>query len=176
MITENSMPQALAAIYTHDSMTRKEFTAYLGRAFGYGQVVGKKLSCDFYMLEYMNSPLGLIVYAHHGMNGCEAFYPSGIDFEKVTRIKPWHDAVEPAGHTEGQFVRHAMSRKTTGFLIHAAYDRMINTGDPEAPSFDLDFRTLEYYDSPLGLIVGALKGGRIYVIRPVAEAEVKEAA
>jgi hypothetical protein len=154
-----------------------EFRAYLEHAFDDKQVLGKKLSCDFYLLEYMNSPLGLIVYAHHGMNGCEAFYPSAIDFEKVTGIRPFPDMIEPAGHMEGPFVRHTMSRKTTGFLIHAAYGRMVNAGDPEAPSFDLDFERLEFYDSPRGLIIGAeLKDGRFYVIRPAGDAEARQAA
>ncbi len=177
MTKYHNTPRVATATYMHEAMTRAAFEAYLASVYGDRELRGVAYTGDFYDLEYFNSPLGLIVNAYHGMNGCDAFYPVSVDFKNETQIEPFPGAITPVENIpEPNFLHHRMGRKTTGFLIYAAYGGTINCGDPEATSISLDFRKLEVFDSCIGLIVAALKGNRAYVIRPVEMAKAQEAA
>lgn len=173
MTNENTMSQALAAtLYGHATMSKGEYHDLLellaeGRKTGF-----LRFNEPFYCVEYLNSPLGIQVYAYSNINDCQAFYPASIDFQKETGIIPFENTIVPviSEQLEPRHLWHTMSRKTTGFLIHAAYGRMIQADTSEAPTLDIeDFRILEVHDTPAGLVVAALKGKKAHVIYPVSQ-------
>lgn len=169
-ITAAAVP---ATRYAHAIMSKNDYQEMLvGFTLG-GESGFLKMTSDFYGVEYLNSPLGIQVYAYHGMNNCEAFYPASIDFQKVTGFIN-HDEVGSIGESEveGNHVWHSTSRKMPGFLINATFGRMVQGGDSEAPTLDLkEFQKLEVHDTPAGLVVAALKGRKAHVIFPCDQVE-----
>ncbi|MCQ0989941.1 hypothetical protein [Jiella marina] len=152
------------ATYTHEEMTREAYAALLMSEIGDRDLVKTVRTADFYHLEYINSPVGLVVLAHHGMNGCEAIHPAAFDFEAATGLKPLD--TEPVPGVASNFLRHSIRRRQTGSLVLAACGRMIHAGEPEAPGFRMDFGRLEATENAAGLVVAALKDRTAYVIRP----------
>ena len=174
-MAKNTMSAVQAATYCHETMSEAAFEECVRLATNHRSIEGIRMIEHFCLLEYMNSPLGLIVYAHYEWNGCVAFYPASVDFEKNTGLKPFHDDVKPIGNGT-RFGQHNVGRRGTGLLVHSAYGRMIEAGDPEAPNFGKDFTTLRVFDTPKGLFVAAVMRDEAYVIRPVGGAAKKEAA
>lgn len=158
------------AMYAHEIMSRVAFEdSFLPSSYGDQHIRGARFDSSFRALEYFNSPLGLIVLAHHDSDGCEAFYPANLNFQKITGITPWCDAVLPADFTSSpRFVRHRLHRKTHGLFLRAVHGRHVEFGSSEAPGLHQNFHSLEVYDAPTGLIVAANRGSEFFVVCPMS--------
>lgn len=163
-----TIPAQAATHYQHTLMTAAAFDKIVERAYDGGQAHYMNLWSDFYELEYLNSPCGLIVFAFHDYNGLETFYPASFDFKERTGITPGNDEIVPATKIEEpKFMRHSMGRKINGFVVRGAFGEMVQQDDPRAVQMSRDFKRLDVFDSPMGLIVAAHEGRRRYVIHSV---------
>lgn len=162
----NTMTTDHAAMrYEHTLMTKEAFDKFLDAAFDGADYRFMSYTGDYYSLEYLNSPCGVIVFAFHDRNGLDTFYPASFDFKERTGITPFDDMITPATDNDNPgFLRHAMGRKVNGYVVHGAFGEMVPEGDPRAISMNEDFRRIDVFDSPAGLIVAAHMGRRRYVI------------
>lgn len=175
------MNNAPAATYTHETLDYEAFEAYAK------SLSGPVIEPDtFYShVEYMNSPHGLLVLAHRDYDEVvEGIHPASLSHTIATP----KNVVEPlAGDRGDTFNRepiaydsHWLTRRSQGSLVHAAFGRMIDGGDPEAPRFlasNDSTLQMSVHDTPNGPIIfvfPAYDGSEdvVHVIRP----EVKEAA
>lgn len=159
MTTENSTTQAPAATYTHETLSYEEFATY-----------AKPLSrpvveADTYYshIEYMNSPLGLLVLAHRDYDEVvEGVHPANISHS----IKTPKNFVQPLAGDDGTafgrepvaYDSHWLTRRSQGALVLAAFGRMIDGGAPEAPRF------LATGDSTLQMSVHDTPSGPVFFI------------
>lgn len=82
-------------------------------------------------VEYLNSPLGLIVLAHQENDQVDGIHPSSIS----DSVRTFTSIVEPLSerrYSGVSYSSHWLNRRKQGSLVLAAYGRMINQGDPEA--------------------------------------------
>ncbi len=177
MSNENTTAQAPAATYTHETLSYEEFATY-----------AKSLSrpvveADTYYshIEYMNSPHGLVVLAHRDYDeGVEGIHPASLSHA----IKTPKNIVEPFVGDDGNvfncdpaaYNSHCLTRRSQGDLVFAAFGRMIDGGDPEAPRFlapEDSTLQMSIHDTPNGpmLLVFPCGDGEdvVHVIRPVNE-------
>lgn len=151
--------------YEHTLMSKGAFDKFLDAAFDGADYRFMSYTGEYYSLEYLNSPCGIIVFAFHDRNGLDAFYPASFDFKERTGITPFHDMISPATDNKNPgFLRHAMGRKVNGYVVHGAFGEMVAEDDPRAVSMNEEFSRLDVFDSPAGLIVAARMGRQRYVI------------
>lgn len=175
MTIENSTAQAPAATYTHKTLNRNEFMSYMKT------LSGPDIEADtFYShIEYLNSPHGLIVLAHRDYDEViEGFHPANLSDSVIApnnRIEPLKGdsgilfSREPIAYNQ-----HLMTRRSQGGLVLAAFGRMIDGGDPEAPRFlpPEDFTLqMSVHDTPEGPVFFVFScdeenGDVVHVIHP----------
>jgi hypothetical protein len=158
------------ATFTHEIVTRAAFKSLVS-----AQTESKSADPIYVMvaryaeIEYFNSPEGLIVFAHDDtIDGqVDGIHPTSISNSILSN----RNIVEPLkGKNSGalDYNLHYMTRRSQGSLILKAFGRMIHGGDKEAISISADkFLKLEFYNTKLGLIIGAIEGtDPVWVIRP----------
>lgn len=174
MTNENTTAQASAATYAHETMSEEAFRT-VANAWSF-TTFGDLL---YSYVEYMNSPHGLIVLAHHGDSAgqVDGIHPASLSHS----IGRPNNIVEPLTACDGTvFARdpvaynsHWIGRRSQGGLVLAAFGRMIDGGDQEAPSFKApegEGFTMTVYDAPNGPVVGVFDANEdvVHVIRPAA--------
>lgn len=184
MNTENSTYMAQAATqYEHSLMSASKFDKLVELVYDGKYAPGLRLWADFYELEYMNSPSGLIIFAFHDFHSMESFYPTSFDFTARTGIDSSFDQIVPATNIDQpNFLRHSLWRRASYFVTCAAFGEKVPHTDPRIILNNTEFQQLDVIDSPKGLIVAAHQGRQRYVIHPVGldklsfNTEKKEAA
>lgn len=177
MSNENTTAQAPGATYTHETLSYEEFATY-----------AKSLSrpvveADTYYshIEYMNSPHGLIVLAHRDYDEVvEGIHPASLSHT----IKTPKNIVEPLVRDDGNvfncdpvaYNSHCLTRRSQGDMVLAAFGRMIDGSDPEAPCFlapEDSTLQMSIHDTPNGPMLLVFPCGDdedvVHVIRPVNE-------
>lgn len=180
-MNENTMPPAPAATHVHETMSEDAFCAFAdGWSF---TTFGDML---YSHVEYMNSPHGLIVLAHHNnVSGqVDGIHPASLSHS----IDRPNNIIEPLKARDGTvFARepvaynsHWITRRSQGGLVLAGFGRMIDGGDPEAHCVEApkgEGFTMTVYETPSGPVIGAfyVNGRVVHVIRPTTTALVFEA-
>jgi hypothetical protein len=161
----NSHPE-----YTVNTISRKEFRSRVAQLVGKRQARGLTFKAPYYSVEYLNSPVGLIIFAHHDTveGQIDGIHPAGVS-ESINRPV---NIIEPLDADAGglhSYNVHYMTRRSQGPLILKAFGRMIHQGEPEAPSLKTNGRfSLEIINTPAGPIVGVTEygGDVVHVIEP----------
>ena len=133
--------------YAHQTMSRRAFRDYVANIYGSRSVRGLVFKAPYRHVEYLNASHGLIVLAHHDtmVGQVDGIHPSRLS----EHVEHWCNIIEPLKGTN--YAVHYMSRKYQGILVHAAFGRQIQAGDPEAPAFETDNTfTLEVFRDPVG--------------------------
>jgi hypothetical protein len=128
------------------------------------------LVAPYTMVEYFNSPVGLIVFAHHNTiaGQVDGIHPAALSDSIVSP----HNIIEPltgSGDNAMAYNVHYMTRRSQGSLVLKAFGRTIQGGEEEAPWFKTgkSFQ-LEVYNLKTGVVIGAIENeDRVCVIRPV---------
>lgn len=173
MTIENNTITTPIAIYTDEAMSIDNFHDYVCSVVGRKKVrPSLTLRAPYSHVEYLNSPAGLIVLAHHNTphGQVDGIHPASIG---KSIINP-RNIIEPLKGTKRSpyaYNVHYMTRRSQGSLILEAFGRMIDGGDSEVPLIEANGHfTLEIYNSCAGPIVGVIESEkRVYVIMPVAE-------
>lgn len=168
MTQNNITSPATAATYQHETMSRKDFRAYIANVFGHRGERGLILKAPYRYIEYFSAPAGLIVLAHHDdyTGQVDGIHPVSLS----GHVEGLQSIIEPLS-PNSRYAAHYLPRKWQGQLVLAAFGRQIKAGAPEAPSIETDdgFFSLEIFDAPTGPIVGVLDGkSKVHVIRPAA--------
>lgn len=177
MATNSTKLDERPAMHAHVTMSRADFRTYIAKVYGWRGVRGTVFRAPYQHVEYFNAPAGLIVLAHHAnvAGHVDGIHPVSLSHH----VEGWASIVEPFGRS-GTHAMHFLPRKWQGKLIHAAFGRMVHSGEAEVPSFDRDdgYSTLEVFDGPDGPIVAVIESAAVaHIIRPVAAAaEQREAA
>jgi len=108
-------------------------------------------------VEYLNSPSGLIVLAHQDTNAgqIDGIHPASLSGS----ITSPRNIIEPFRTTDSAPIAynlHWMTRRSQGALIHDAFGRMVDSGDPEANSIetpDGETMGMAIYDAPFGPVI-----------------------
>lgn len=166
-------------VYSHEAMTRKDARAYTASLFEETNRRGLLMTAPYDCVEYLNSPSGLIVLAHHNAvaGQIDGIHPA----ELSRRIDRPANIVEPLKRrdsTSPSYCAHYMTRRSQGGLVLEAFGRMIDGGDPLAPMLTTERRfSFEIFDAPFGPVVTVTEIGcdTVYMIRPASVA-VREAA
>lgn len=185
MTTENTTTTAPTATYTHETLNFEGYLAYVKT------LSGPVIEPDaFYShIEYMNSPHGLIVLAHRDYDEVvEGIHPAKLS-ESISVPK---NIVEPLEGDYGDdfgrelitYNRHWLTRRSQGSLVLAAFGRMIDGGDPEAPRFiapEDSTLQMSVHDTPDGPVFCVFSGNGetenvVHIIRPLVLADAREAA
>lgn len=174
MTVENSTTTAPAATYTHKTLNRNEFLSYMKT------LSGPDIEADssYSHIEYLNSPHGLIVLAHRDYDEViEGFHPANLSYS----VTAPNNTIEPLKGDSGilfsrepiAYNQHLMTRRSQGGLVLAAFGRMIDGGDPEAPRFlpPEDFTLqMSVHDTPEGPVFFVFScddnGDVVHVIHP----------
>lgn len=128
-----------------------------------------ELVAPYTMVEYFNSPVGLIVFAHHNSieGQVDGIHPAALSDSIVSP----RNTIEPLKGNSADTMAynvHYITRRSQGALVLKAFGRQIQGGDEEAPWFKTSesFR-LEVYNLETGPIIGAIESkDRVCVIRP----------
>ncbi|GEM_PF-4478945 len=177
MTPENNTPSSPSPLrYEHSTVSPAALEAFLDAVYAGADYKFVSYESDYNALEYLNSPCGVIIFAFHGHDSLDTFYPNSFDFKERTGITPFYDMIGPATEDEAcSFRLHRMGRKINGFVVRGAFGEMVAEGDPRAVSRNDEFQRLDVFDSPAGLIVVAHVGDVRYVIHS-AQATFKRAA
>lgn len=170
-MADNTTTIRAGAIYTDETMTLAAFSSFISGAVGGTKVrASAVLVAPYCQVEYLNSPKGLVVLAHHDTIAGQV---DGIHPPEISKsIKSERNIVEllKGSHRDAPVYNvHYMTRKSQGFLVQEAFGRMVHGGDEDAPSVssEKNFRRLEIYNTKLGPIIGAIESDdRVCVIRP----------
>jgi len=164
--------EAKQALFTDETMTLYAFRAFVCEAAkrerGLAHIV---LSAPYCMVEYLNSPKGLVVLAHHNTDEqqVDGIHPNTIS-ERTARNT--RNIVEPLKGPRGAaptYNVHYMTRRSQGPLVQEAFGRMVHGGDDEALSVssEANFNRIEIYNTKFGPVIGAVESSdRVCVIRP----------
>jgi len=164
----NTNPNSCATQYQHKFMTERAFDKLVDRFHDGGEARRLTVWSDFYALEYLNTPCGVIVFAFHDLHDLETFYPTSFDFKERTGLTTWADEITHATDVENpNFMRHSMGRKISYFVAKGAFGEIVSQDDPRVTLMEREFSQLDVFDSPKGLIVAAHEGRYRYVIYPV---------
>lgn len=158
------------AIFMDETMTLAAFRSYVSD--GNTKKLGRPslvLVAPYTMVEYFNSPVGLIVFAHHNTiaGQVDGIHPVALSDSIVSA----HNIIEPLAGTGANAMAynvHYMTRRSQGALVLKAFGRTIRGGDEEAPWFETSnsFK-LEVHNLEAGPIIGAIESkDRVCVIRP----------
>lgn len=104
---------ASAATHTLETMDRKAFRSLVTKAFGYGGQKGAFLRGGYRMVEYFNSPHGLIVYAHRADDQVDGIHPASLS----ESIRSFRNIIEPLHHSRYEGTKynvHYMTRRSQG--------------------------------------------------------------
>ncbi|MDP8251488.1 hypothetical protein [Pseudochrobactrum saccharolyticum] len=164
------MNDTTPAIYTDVTMSVENFRGYVSSVVGRKKVLPSLvLEAPYSHVEYLNSPAGLIVLAHHNTpdGQVDGIHPACIG---KSIINP-RNIIEPLKGSKlspHAYNVHYMTRRSQGSLILEAFGRMIDGGDNEAPAVKPSGGfNLEFYNTRAGLIIGVIESDtRVYVIRP----------
>lgn len=159
------------ANHTHTIITHEAFRHLIADIVGRRKAKPSVRMCaPYHYVEYLNSPVGLVVLAHHddAAGQVDGIHPASIGKSIKTprniveRLKKLH-ANAPDYNT------HYMNRRDQGALVLEAFGRMIDGGDSEAPFVKTDRRAnLEFYNTQVGPIVGVIENPEeVYVILPL---------
>ncbi len=169
-MSDDSTIQSTVTTFTHEIVTLAAFKSLVS-----AKTDNKNadpilvLIARYKTIEYFNSPEGLIVFAHRDTiaGQVDGIHPTSISKSILSN----RNIVEPLkGKKSGalEYNVHYMTRRSQGALILEAFGKMIDGGDEEAIGISADKSLkLEFYNTKLGLIIGAIEGkDRVWVIRP----------
>jgi len=175
MTIDNITAATTVTTYSHETMSKQSFADFLANP---DTELRMYPAARYDRVEYMNSPFGLIVLAHHGdiAGQIDGIHPKAIS-ESITGPR---NIIEPFTRSETlpDYNVHYMTRRSQGGLVLAAFGRMIDSGDPLAPSISTERNLkLEVYNTPAGPVVILLEPGSnfVWAIKPT-EVEAQEAA
>lgn len=181
MSDDASTMSAVATTYVHESLSGKSYRRYIAAGKKSGALHLFLTTRALYdQVEYLNSPAGLIVLAHHDtIDGqVDGIHPASLS----SSIDRSWNIIEPlqCGQSKPDYNTHYMGRKSQGALVLAAFGRMIHAGDAEAPNMRTDRHfSLQFFSAPSGPIVGVIEFGTdtVHVIKPAGlTSEMKEVA
>lgn len=167
-----TMTQPPIGIFSDETMCRDVFAAYVAGVVGRKNVrPSVRLIAPYYSVEYLNSPSGLIVLAHHDtIDGqVDGIHPKSIG-ESIASSRIIVEPLKGICPESPAYSIHYMTRRSQGALVLKAFGRMVHGGDDEAHCVDTEkYFSLEIYNTKVGPIVGAIENDdRVCVIRPDA--------
>lgn len=168
--------------YSHETMCRKEYRRSIAALVRGGAFLQLKFNRAAYRaVEYLNSPVGVIVLAHHdtAAGQIDGIHPVCIS-DSINRpaniIEPFSRATENAP----AYNAHYMTRRSQGGMVLAAFGRMVDGGDESAPKVETENRfMIEVFYSADGPVFGVIdnEADKVHIIRPVlAAVEMQEVA
>ncbi|MCA1775341.1 MAG: hypothetical protein LC676_06945 [Loktanella sp.] len=171
-VTTLTKPQS--GIFTHETMTREEFNAYITGIVGRKTVrPSVQMAAPYYLVEYLNAPAGLIVLAHHDTDAAQVdgIHPAIIGDDVAANFCNIVEPLKGIGPKAPAYNVHWMTRRAQGSLLMKAFGRNIDVGDDEAPYVKPEkcknFHGLVIFNTKIGPIVGVIESNdRICVIRP----------
>ncbi|MDN2580879.1 hypothetical protein [Aquibium sp. ELW1220] len=165
----------LGARYSHETTSRKGFRSYIADVLGGRGHRGLTFRAPYEVIEYFNTPAGLIVFGHRGYlhnEQVDGIHPASI----TNSIDRPQNISEPFCCADDQcpaYNVHYMTRKSQGIMLMEAWPdgRPAYEISPENLfKIDVDsggFYSLEAFKTPLGPIVAVFEpSGIVHVIRP----------
>lgn len=169
-MTDSITTTPVGATFADETMTLAAFRSFVCASVGRNKVrPSVNLVAPYWEVEYLNSPEGLVVLAHHDTiaGQVDGIHPTTIG---KSIVNDWN-IIEPLKGLQRDapaYNVHYMTRRSQGALVREAFGRMVHGGDDEAPSVSTEKSfCLEIYNTKIGPIIGAIESrDRVCVIRP----------